>query len=302
VVSVQPGASFGLGDLGSPAALVALGELVFITVWTARGLPGGMVLGIVLGGIACVLLGLNEFAGVIGLPPSMAPTVLALDFPGLLLRPEAITAIVILVLLHAFDSVETLLAIAVNARIVEGYRVPRAAQAMATEAVGTAAAGLLGTSTITSTIESNAGVMAGGRTGLTAVVGGLWFLPALFLFPAVVTISGGAAAGNLYAVQAGVSVGTIALQPALGPVLIVIGAIMARGAQEVPWLDLTEAVPAFMTIAGMTLTFSIAEGLALGFASYAVIKLLSGKGRQVTPLVWGLAVLAIGRYVLHALY
>jgi AGZA family xanthine/uracil permease-like MFS transporter len=154
-----------------------------------------------------------------------------------------------------------------------------------TDAVGTALGAALGTSTVTSYIESNAGVAEGGRTGLANVLTGLLFLLALFFLPIVHTIGGG------YAVTP-----TRFLYPVTAPVMILVGCMMAKSILRIEWEDYSEAIPAFLTIVAMPLTYNIAHGLAFGFISYPALKLLSGRGREVSGLIYLLGFLLLLRY------
>jgi AGZA family xanthine/uracil permease-like MFS transporter len=149
-------------------------------------------------------------------------------------------------------------------------KLPRATRALLADAIGTTAGAALGTSTVTSFIESATGVEQGGRTGLTALAAGALFLLALFLSPLVAMVG--------------------AYLPITAPALVVVGALMMRNASRIAWNDFTEAIPAFLMMIGVPLCYSIADGLALGFISYPVIKLLSGRGREVRWLMYVLAV------------
>ncbi|MBI4543585.1 MAG: NCS2 family permease, partial [Gemmatimonadetes bacterium] len=175
-----------------------------------------------------------------------------------------------------FDSVGTFMGLAQQGGYLtpEG-RLPRVSRALLADSVGTVTGALLGTSTVTTYIESAAGISQGGRTGLVAVVVALLLLLSALLSP----LAG-------------------AIPPiATAPALIVVGALMLRAMQDVPWTDMTEAAPAFLTLIAMPLTFSIANGLALGFITYPLIKLVSGRGREVSPLVYLLAALFLVRYI-----
>ena len=156
---------------------------------------------------------------------------------------------------------------------MRGNRLPRARQAMVSDAVGTVAGAALGTSTVTSFIESAAGVEQGGRTGLAGLVVAGFFLLALFFSPLIAMIG--------------------SYPPLTAPALVIVGAMMLQNIAKIEWKDPSESVPAFLTLIGIPLSYSIADGLALGFISYPVIKILSGRGREAGWLARGLAALLV---------
>ena len=164
-----------------------------------------------------------------------------------------------------------------QAGLMQDGRLPRAERVLVVDAAGTVLAAALGTSTIVTYVESAAGVSAGGRTGLTAVVAGLLFFAALIFSPLIGMI------GNYL--------------PVTAPALVIVGAMMMGNAARVDWDDLSEAVPSFLTLVGIPLTYSIADGLALGFMSYPLLKVLTGKGRQVGAITYAIAVLLVIYFV-----
>jgi len=183
--------------------------------------------------------------------------------------------------LDLFDTIGTLIGVSQQAGFLRDGTLPRARGALLADAFGTVLGAGLGTSTVTSYVESSAGVAEGGRTGLANIVTGLLFIVALFFSPLVEMIGGGYQ--NLH--------------PAVAPVLIIIGSIMLRNVVHIRWTDPTEALPAFLAIMMMPLTFSITEGIAFGFISYSFLKLVTGRGREVHWLVYLFSVLFIVRYV-----
>jgi AGZA family xanthine/uracil permease-like MFS transporter len=162
---------------------------------------------------------------------------------------------------------------------------PGARQALLADAIGTVAGAALGSSTVTAYIESGAGVAAGGRTGLTSMITAALFLISLFFYPLVRMIGGGYASG------------ATTYYPVIAPPLILVGTMMIGGLRHLEWDDPTEAVPAFLTLIIMPLSVSITEGVAFGLLSYAILKLASGRGREVHPLIYVFAVLFLGRYM-----
>ncbi len=203
---------------------------------------------------------------VVAAPPSMAPTFLAMDLVRAL-SWEMVPFILILLIMDLFDTLGTLVGVGQRAGLIdEQGRLPRAQEAMLSDAVGTVAGAAMGTSTVTSFIESAAGVEQGGRTGLTALVVAGWFLIAPFFAPLISMV------------------GTYA--PITAPALVVVGSLMMANVAKISWDDPTESIPAFLLMIGIPLTGSIADGLALGLIAYPVVKLLAGKRHDVRwPMV-----------------
>lgn len=209
---------------------------------------------------------------VVSAPPSLAPTLLKMDVIGAL-QPAMLPLVVVFLFMVLFDTVGTLVAVGGRAELVEDGKLKRAKQALASDAAGTTLGAMLGTSTVTSYIESAAGVEQGGRTGLTAVVTAGLFVLALFFTPVVAMVGS-------YA-------------PITAPALVLVGALMAGTVREVAWDDPTEALPAFVTLVGIPLTYSIADGLALGFVAYPAVKILAGRGREAGWVFHVLGVLVL---------
>lgn len=168
-----------------------------------------------------------------------------------------------------FDTVGTLVGVAGQAGLMRDGRLPRARQAFVSDAVGTVAGACLGTSTVTSYIESATGVEQGGRTGLTAFTVAVLFLVALLFSPIVIMLG--------------------AYPPITSPALVLVGAMMLGNVRHVDWSDHTEVVPAFLVLAGIPFTYSIADGLALGLVSYPLVKVLGGRSRETRPASWVIA-------------
>jgi AGZA family xanthine/uracil permease-like MFS transporter len=214
--------------------------------------------------------------GVVALPPSIAPTLLKLDLVSPLSWAMA-PFILIFLFMVLFDTLGTLIGVAEQAGLVRDNRLPRARQALMSDAVGTVAGAMLGTSTVTSFIESAAGVEQGGRTGLTAVVAAALFLLALFFSPIINMIG--------------------SYPPITAPALVVVGTMMMRNVTKIDWENYAESLPAFLVVAGIPLCYSIADGLALGFIAYPLVKLLSGQGREVKWLMYVMAVVLVAYFV-----
>jgi len=234
-----------------------------------------ILIGILAGLLLSLAMGWVRFEGIVGRPPSMGPTLLKMDLLHALAW-KMWPCIIVFLYMDMFDTIGTLIGVAEQAGLVVDNKLPRAGRALVSDAIGTVAGAAMGTSTVTSFIESATGVEHGGRTGLTSVATAALFLAALFFGPLV---------------------GMVANHPAItAPALVLVGAMMMRNVVKIKWLDYTEAIPAFLILIGIPLSYSIADGLAWGFISYPFIKLLSGRGREVSWLMYILAVLFIARY------
>jgi AGZA family xanthine/uracil permease-like MFS transporter len=215
--------------------------------------------------------------GPVALPPSLRPTFLRMDLRHALTWSMA-PFILMFLFMNLFDTLGTLIGVREQAGLVVDNRIPRVRQALVSDAVGTAAGAALGTSTVVSFIESAAGVAQGGRTGLTALVTALLFLVALLFSPLVALIG--------------------SYPPITAPVLVVIGSMMMQGVTRLDWSNGAEAIPAFLIVIGIPLTYSIADGLALGFIAYPIVKLLAGQGRDVKWLMYVIAVVLAAYFIL----
>jgi adenine/guanine/hypoxanthine permease len=279
IVVAAPGSFVHLGNLRAPATLLALGGLALMAILQARGATGAILWGMLATGAVAVGAGLVRFAGVVAAPPPLAPVFLKLDLAALGdARMAPIVAIFLFMVL--FDTVGTLVGVGTQAGLVRDGKLARAGRAFLADAAGTTAGALLGTSTVTAYVESSAGVAAGGRTGLAALTAAGLFLVALFFAPLVRTVGG--------------DVG--GLHPITAPALILVGSLMARNVRDVAWDRLDEALPAFLVVAGVPLTFSIADGLALGFIAHPLLKLATGRGRDEHPLLYAIGALFVLRY------
>ena len=286
IVVADPGSLVKLGDLGAPPTLLALGGFLLIAVLLLRRVRGAILIGMLATTAAGAALGLLPFHGVFGAPPSLRPTFLRLDVAGAL-RPGMIEVVFVFLFLAVFDTVGTLIGVSSQGGFLRDGKLPRAGRALLADAVGTTAGTLLGTSTVTAYVESAAGVSAGGRTGLANVVTAGLFLLALLLHPLAQLMGGSVetAAG-------------LRLSPVTAAAVMTVGYLMMGNVARIRWDDVSEAVPAFVTIIAMPLSLSIADGLAFGFTSYALLKLLAGRGREVSALAYVLAALFVVRFAL----
>src|SRR5207247_252676 len=219
-----------------------------------------------------------EFANaLIVLPPSLTATFLKMDVAHAL-TPKMLPFVFVFLFMFTFDAIGTLIGVCEQAGFMRDNKLPRARQAMVSDAIGTVAGAALGTSTVTSFIESAAGVEQGGRTGLTGLVVAALFLLALFFSPLIAMVG--------------------SYPPITAPALVIVGAMMIQNVAKIDWADFSESIPAFLTLIGIPLSYSIADGLALGFISFPIIKLFSGKGWQVGWLTYVLALVLVAYFIL----
>lgn len=275
IVGDNPATLVSLGDITSlHAVLAAVGFFLTIAL-VHRGYKAAVMIAILAVTALGILFGDVPFNGVISTPPSIAPTFLQLDFSAVF-ELGMISVVFAFLFVDLFDTAGTLVGVATKANLIkEDGKIPRLNRALLADSTATSVGALLGTSNTTSYIESVSGVAAGGRTGLTAVVVGILFLLALFFSPLAGMIPAYATSGALFYVAI----------------------LMMSGLVSIDWRDLTEAAPVVVVCLLMPLTYSIADGIALGFISYAAIKGMSGKGRDVPVSVWIMAAIFILKFV-----
>lgn len=263
-----------LGSLHQPGALLAVLGFFLIVAFEALNVTGGIILSILIVTILSMILGLTQFSGIFSPPPSIAPIFLQMNFHDVW-RADLIAIIFAFLFVDLFDNTGTLIGVAHRAGLMDAHgKLPRVNRALTADSLAAIASALLGTSTTTSYLESAVGVKAGGRTGLVAVIVAALFLLALFIAPLASSIP-------VYATA---------------PALVYVACLMARAFTEFDWDDVTEYAPAVITAITMPLTFSIAEGIALGFVTYAAVKLLSGRLRDLNLTVIILAAVFVLKY------
>ncbi|MFY9574969.1 MAG: NCS2 family permease [Blastocatellia bacterium] len=291
-----------LGHLGSKPALVALVGLTATGVLISRRVKGAILLGILGAAIAGAAVGIVQSPGsVMSLPPSLAPTAFQLDIIAAL-KQNLIAVIFVFFFLDLFDTVGSLIGIAKQAGLMKDSKLPRVGRALLADAIGTVGSALMGNTTMVSYIESASGVAAGGRTGLAALVTAALFVIALFFSPLVQMISGGVLVPDAISVDGQQLTRSFTLYPITSPALIVVGSMMMKAVRDIEWDDYTEALPAFLTLVLIPLTFSITDGIAFGFISYAVLKLATGRAREAHWLIYVFALLFIARYAVPGLH
>jgi AGZA family xanthine/uracil permease-like MFS transporter len=267
----HPATLVTLGDLSQPAPLLAGLGFALIVALAYRKVTGAVMIGILVITGVSLLAGFSQADGVVSAPPSLAPTFLELDIRGAM-EVGMLSVIFAFLFVDLFDTSGTLIGVAQRANLVEADgKLPRLGRALMADSTATMAGAAMGTSTTTSYIESAAGTAAGGRTGLTACVVALLFLISLFFSPLAGAVPAFATA----------------------PALLFVAVLMTGGLVQVDWEDLTVAAPVVITAITMPLTFSIANGIALGFISWTLIKLLAGRWRDLNPSLYALAILFI---------
>ena len=285
LVTGHPGTLVQLGSLKSLPALFTLGGVILIATLLQKKIKGAILIGMVAMAGFGIPLGLVQYQGLVSAPPSLGPTWMQLDILGAL-DLGLLTIAGVFLFVDLFDTAGTLVGIGHQGGFLKDGKLPRVRKALMPDSVGTTAGAMLGTSTVTCYIESAAGVAEGGRTGLASVVTALLFLLALLFSPLARMIGGG------YSPAEGVT-----LYPITAPVLIIVGCMMAANVARIRWGQWDESLPAFLILIGMPLTYSIADGMALGFIAYPIIKLLCGKVREVHWCMGVIALLFVLRYL-----
>jgi AGZA family xanthine/uracil permease-like MFS transporter len=283
IVVDAPGTLVGLGDLRSPPVLLAIFGVGAVSVLMVLKVKGAILWGMGASALVGLVSGLLQYQGLVSKPPSLAPVFLRLDIAGAL-DPGLATVVFVFLILALFDTAGTLIGVSQQAGFLKDGKLPRARQALLADAMGTTGGALLGTSTVTCYIESAAGVAAGGRSGLANLVTAALFLASLFFFPLVQMVGGGVQAGGA------------PLYPVTAPALIVVGSLMVKNVRAIPWDDPSEAIPAFLTMIMMPLSFSISDGIAFGFISFVFLKVATRQWHQIPWPLYLFAALFLLRY------
>ena len=273
LIVANPATLVSFGKISDPAALAAIAGLLLTAILMARRVNGAILLGMAAMTVLGIPLGLARWPEHLFRLPHPEATFLRLDLAGAA-KLGLGDLVFVFFFVDLFDNVGTLVGVCEQGRFLRDGKLPRASRALLADAFGTMAGALTGTSTVTSYIESAAGVAAGGRTGLGNVLIAALFCLAMFCAPLVAAVPAYATA----------------------PALILVGALMCGAVARVKWDDFSEAFPAFMTVIATPLTFSIATGLSLGLLSFTFLKLGSGRHKEISPLIWVLSVLFLCRY------
>ena len=278
IVVANPATLVGLGKLTDPVVDMAIFGLILSAVLLAKKVPGALLISIVATTVLGMVFKLVEVPHSLISVPDFKPwmnVVGHLDIMGAV-NKGLLTVIMSFFLVDFFDNAGTLVAVSQQAGLLDKKgELPRAGRALLSDSIATISGSFFGTPTVTTYIESASGVAAGGRTGLTGVTVAVLFLLALFFTPIIAIVPAAATA----------------------PALIIVGAMMMRNVINIDWNDFTDAIPAFITIITMPLTYSIATGISTGFVVYPVVKLLTGKGKQVHWISYVLGVIFILRFI-----
>lgn len=263
-----------LGDLHTPGVLLACFGIIFSAVLMVRNVTGALLIGIIVTTIIGIPLGITTLNGVVDTPPSMSPILLKFEWSNIL-SLDMVICVFTFLFIDMFDTIGTLIGVSSRAGMMdEQGNIPRLKQAFMADAIGTTVGAMLGTSTVTTYVESASGVNAGGRSGLTAFTTAICFLLALFLAPLFLAIPAQATA----------------------PALVLVGAIMMTGIHNIEFNDFSYAIPCFVCIAFMPFTYSISDGIMLAYITYVLIQMCTGNWKKLSPAMYILAALFVLRY------
>ena len=271
----------GLGSMADKQVWVALLGLVVIGVLFVRNVPGAMLIGIVISTIFALILGVAKMpeGSLLSLPPDLSPVFFKFEWTQIFTFDMFIVVFTFL-MVNMFDTIGTLLAVASKAGLIDkDGNFPKVKNALFADAVGTTVGAIIGTSTVTSYVESVSGVASGGRTGLTSVSTACLFAVALFLAPVFLIVPASATA----------------------PALIIVGLFMINSILKINFDDFTEAIPAFLTMIMMPFTYSIAQGIVFGMLGYVIIKLLSGRAKDISVTVYVIGVIFLIKMIIDAM-
>lgn len=273
----------GLGDLTSPPVLLAIFGIAISVIFLSLNVKGGIFYGMIATSIVGIIFGLIQgpsgIGDIVGTVPSLAPTFgHAFTNFGEIFTLQMLVVILTFLFVDFFDTAGTLVAVARQAGLMKDEKLPRAGRALFADSAATVVGATVGTSTTTSYVESTAGVGVGGRSGLTAVVTGGFFILALFFSPLL----------------------NVVTPQVTAPALIIVGVLMSSALKSIEWDRFEIAVPAFLTIIAMPLTYSIATGIAIGFVFYPITMIMKGKGKEIHPIMYGMSVIFILYFIFLA--
>ena len=276
VVLGVPGAPVRMGNIAQPSLLLAVTGFMLVVVLTARRVHGALVIGIIATTVGSILLGITPLpANIISMPPSLEPIMFKLDIAGAL-TPQFFPVVMVIFIMAFLDTIGTLIGLSMRADLLDKHgNLPEIERPMLADALATMAAPLLGTSTSGAYIESAAGIEEGGRTGFSALVVAALFALSLFFAPLF----------------------TIVPPHAYGIALVVIGSFMIKPITQIDFDDLTELIPAFLTIVLMIFTYNIGVGMTSGMITYVLLKVCTGRGKEVKAGMWVLALLSVSLFV-----
>ena len=275
IITSNEATLLSMGDLAKPETLLAIVSFLVIAVLSIRKIPGAIVIGIFLVTSIALALNLIKFNGIVSSPPSLMPVLLKLDISQAF-DLAMISIIMSFLFVNLFDTAGTLVGVANQAKLINADGdIDNLDRALKADSSSSAVGSLLGCSPVTSYVESSAGIEAGGRTGLTAVTVGILFLLAIFFAPLATMIPAYATSGAL----------------------IYVAILMLSSMEKLNWSDLSDLLPALVIIVMMPLTFSIANGIALGFLSYVIIKIFSGQLKAISSGAWFLTIIFLSKFI-----
>ena len=286
IIVDTPGSLVGLGNPKYPEVWLSLFGVMVMGVMVVLKIRGAILYGIIATTLVGIPLGLVKYQGIISMPPSVFPTLLKCDPVKIFTEPEFLSVLFVLFFLDLFDAIGTVVGVAEQGGFYKNGKIPRVKQILLADALGTVVGAIFGTSTVSSYIESSAGIQAGGRTGLSNIFTAFLLLLSLLFYPLIKMVGGGYQTPN----------GNY-LYPIIAPALIIVGSMMIFNVRKINWEDPTEALPSFLTLAIMPFSLSITEGLAFGFISYSILKLVSGKARQIHWAFHLVSAAFIARYI-----
>ena len=268
-------------NITSPSAIVAIIGVIVTAALVAYNIKGGILIGILVTTIIGIPFGVTQFGGVASLPPSLAPTFLKFNFSEVLANiPDFIIVMFTFLFVDMFDTVGTLIGCAGKADMInKDGTIPNCKEALFADAVGTTVGAMLGTSTVTTFVESSTGVVEGGRTGVTAIVTAGFFLLSLFFAPLFLSIPSAATA----------------------PALILVGFYMMSPVKDIDSTDPTEGIPAFLCLLMMVCAYSISDGIMFGILSYVIIKVLAGKAKNISVATYIVALLFVFKIIVNVI-
>lgn len=264
-----------LGNLHQGEVLLSIFGLIITSILMVRKVSGGVFFGLLITAVVGMIFGLIDVPNkIVGSVPSIAPTFFQLDFSHIF-TTDMLVVIFTFLFVDFFDTAGTVMAVAAKAGLLKDNKLERAHRALTSDAIATMAGAVLGTSTTTSYIESASGVASGARTGFASVITAILFILALFFSPLLGIVTSAVTA----------------------PALIIVGVLMASNLLNIKWDEIDEAFPAFLTLILMPLTYSIANGIALGFITYPIVKIVRGKAKEVHPIMYVLFLVFLAHFI-----
>lgn len=285
IITSNPATGIGPGNFRSLPVIISVIGLFITSALLIKKIKGAILWGILITAFISLLTGITKFEGILSQPPSIEPVFLKFDFSQIF-NFNFWVIVFILLYMEIFDTIGTIISVAEEAELIKDNKIIGSEKILFVDALGTSIGASLGTSTISSYIESNAGVTQGARTGFAVLITGILFLLSIFFYPFIKMIGGG------YEISQ-----NNFLYPIIAPALIIVGFLMLKNIVKLDFSDLSETLPAYLTILGVPLTYNIADGIAFGIISYPIIKLLTGQGKKVSLLMYILCLIFILKYI-----